>query len=155
MPPADTVAPWLSFISTLIWQLIIVGALIYFRQRLDVLLSKQPRRLKVGGGGVELEWGLEQPPSPEALSPGGEAEADFVLPAGFLSSDDVTRLIADSGLVQPGEKVTRTLLLFDTKRQRTWLVATNQQLFCLLDGEHSSQWAAHSVENEPRSSKTG
>jgi hypothetical protein len=61
----------------------------------------------------------------------------------------ITSVIEKSGLTQPGEHIRRTLLLFQTAKQRTWLAASNERLFCVLDDQKTRasgkliQWILH------------
>jgi len=44
-------------------------------------------------------------------------------------------LVAQSGLLESGEEVRKELLTFQTPKQRTWLLATSNFVFVLLDDE--------------------
>jgi hypothetical protein len=86
-----------------------------------------------GVGKVELH----QEQDSEAETPGGKIESKIKMhdEHGFFTQDGLRHLIDESGLVENGESVKRTLLIFSTANQRTWLVATGRQLFCILDDE--------------------
>lgn len=79
---------------------------------------------------------------------------------GFLTEQGIEDTIRRSGLPDSGEEIVNHLLLFKTRRQRTWLVSTTVSLFCLLDddktpaGERVIQWrqpksAAREVKTRP------
>ncbi|MFD6355747.1 hypothetical protein [Nocardia tengchongensis] len=71
---------WLSFLSSLVWPLLGLFVLIFFRKELKLWLGKRPESLKLGGGMVDIKWGeimddavqtIEQAKQPEtaALEP--------------------------------------------------------------------------------------
>jgi hypothetical protein len=130
--PADSPhKPWLDFGSTLIWQLIVIGILLYFRRQLSDLFTKIA---SAKFAGVEV---LLQSPSADAKRIGGEAEKELTLigRGGFFTPDGITSIIENSGLAEPGEKIRHRILLFQTSKQRTWLAASDHRLFCVLDDE--------------------
>lgn len=123
----------LPFLSTLIWQIILVVIVFSFRSDISALI----KRIKtITGGGVAIEC---QPSDPDAIAPGGKAETEAQLldSEGFFTKEGITQLIQDSGLVQKGERVKELLLLFQTEKQHTWLVTTDKRLFCILDDENT------------------
>jgi len=67
---------------------------------------------------------------------------------GFLSLGDIKRTITSSKnyrLDGTPPEAARALLIFSTSRQQTWLVATSQRLYCILDdlatGEATVNWS--------------
>lgn len=131
---AEALAQWLSFLSTLIWQLMVIGLLIYFRGHLKDLFHRITR-LKVG----ETE-AIFQKHADDAKAPGGAASEELARfdQDGFFTSKAIAALVEESSLVEYGEIVVGVpLLIFSTRRQHTWLVATRRQLFCLLDDERT------------------
>ncbi len=152
LPQAEQIKPWLDFLSTFIWQIIIIATLIYFRHQISKLISNVVK-LKIG----ETEMTFTQPQSSSSVSPGGKAvdELEIIDPAGFFTMKGIKRLIADSGLIQTDEIVNGALLIFQTKKQQTWLISTNRQLFCILDDEDTRrsrkliQWRISLDEAEP------
>jgi hypothetical protein len=127
------VAAWLSFISTSVWQVMIMVVLWYLRGEIVHLLKNL---VKVKVKDLELAF---QPPSPEAKSPEGEAatELSAVGPGGFLTAEGIRNLVASSGHLDKDEQVGADLLIFSTERQHTWLIATDKKLFCLLDDDNT------------------
>lgn len=53
--------------------------------------------------------------------------------AGFHGRFDVRAVVDSSPFVSQDERAVADLLLFATRNQQTWLVATDKQLFCVLD----------------------
>ena len=97
----------------------------------------------------------EEPPQPTGL----------LMRDGFYTAAGVIDLIKRSSKINAGEKIVGTpLLIFRTKRQRTWLVTTDEALYCVLDGEKTQakgrliQWRQplseiHTVQAKPRPQK--
>ena len=141
----------LPCISTLVWQIIIAVALIYFRVEIMALIDRVAS-LKVGDWEVAF-----QPIAPEATSPGGEAETELEMlgPGGFFTREGIAQLIQKSGLIEPGERVEDSLQIFQTKKQHTWLITTNGHMFCVLDDENTRdsgkliQWRITLEQAEP------
>jgi hypothetical protein len=117
------------------------------------------KSLEVPGlGKVELH----QPPGPEAVRPGGHAEQQILATdaSGFYTAEGLVRIIGDSDLVSRGENVVRNLLLFRTRTQRTWLLATPKHMFCILDDRRTRssgrliQWRADFADLAPIRART-
>jgi len=123
------VSTWLGFVSTLIWQAILVGVLLLFRKQITELVGRIAR-FKLGKTEVSF-----QAKSPDAKQPGGKAQQDInrVGPDGFFTPEGIRHLVDHSQFVEAGERSAADLLLFRTRNQHTWLVATDRKLFCLLD----------------------
>jgi len=121
---------WSDFLSTLIWQLIVVVALLSFRSEFKGLLVRVAR-LKVGDTEVTFQGHAED--APKAVPAPAPGAAPEVGPGGFLTKNGVTSLINQSGLADQNEGDLDLLLLFRTAKQRTWLVAGTVHLFCVLD----------------------
>lgn len=130
--PENAATAWLQFISTLIWQAIVIFVLFYFRSPLAALLK---RLAKVKFGDKEVFF--HQTPDEGATDPGGEAARELLRlgAEGPFTEAGIRDLIAKSDQISSDEKVVQTLLLFETRTQHTWLIATNKQLFCVLDDE--------------------
>ena len=118
---------WLSFLSTLIWQLIIIFLLVVYGRTVGALLT---RLLRVKFAGFEGEFQVE---SPQALQSHAAVEVKTLGIDGFLTKAGIEELISKSGLLQSDEKTKDSLLIFETPSQRTWLVSTGKNLFCVLD----------------------
>ena len=129
MPDSTSLSAWLDFISTFVWQIILVVLILIFRTELKTLL-KRLSRLKTSYGEVTFQVEEEN-----SVSPGGTAELHLneINQEKHLTRDEIQSLVANSTFISEGEKITGQLLLFQTHKQRTWLVATDAQLFCILD----------------------
>jgi hypothetical protein len=130
--PSNTPA-WLSFISSLIWQGILIYVLVFYGKTIGALLT---RVVKLKVLGVEAEV---QPENPNAIKSNATVEVKTLGSDGFLTKDGIEELVAKSGLLAADEKVRSSLLLFQTLEQRTWLVSTGTSLFCVLDDEKTRQ----------------
>ncbi len=131
LAPLNNTPSWLTFVSTLIWQLIIVYFLYHYR---GLLVETFHRLSKLKVAGLETEF--QQPSSSATTIPlTTKVEIKNIGPDGFFTVDGLKQLIRDSGLLQPTEEFKKTLLLFRTAKQRTWLISTSKSLFCLLDDE--------------------
>lgn len=53
----------------------------------------------------------------------------------FYTDEGLDQLLVASGKLSYDEVIYKKLLLFRTRKQRTWVIATNQNLFLLLDDE--------------------
>jgi hypothetical protein len=53
----------------------------------------------------------------------------------FKSADEIIALVGQSPFFEAQENIEQAeaLLIFQTSRQQTWLVATNRRLYCILD----------------------
>ena len=128
-------------------------AIVLFKDQIRDLINRV-RRVKVGGAEAEFEQAVDESviepaatptdvpgPPPEAsvdVSKGLEA-IDLVVPGGFLTEKGVDEVIRRSGLMGSHEEVLDHLLLLKTTKQRTWLVATTNWIFCLLDDERTRE----------------
>lgn len=122
----------LPFVSTLIWQILVVATIVIFRKELARLLKNIG---SIRFGDTEVKF---QDPSEES-----ETASEYEQPSpplsydreGFLTLKATEQLVSTSRFVEPGESVIEALLTYRTKRQHTWLVTTNRQLFIILDDE--------------------
>src|SRR5438552_5299835 len=125
------VPSYLKFLSTLIWQILVIAVLVYYRCELGDLL-RNISKFKFFGVEGEVQ-------KPVSQAPVVAAEATKKLAAvesgGFLTSDGLRQIVEASGLLDANEKIEATQLIFSTGRQHTWIVATASKLFCLLDDE--------------------
>jgi len=150
-PPPSNVPAWLGFISSLIWQTIIVVVLVYLRREIaDLFRNIATLKIK------DFEFAF-QAVSPDAESPKGDAAAELLAigPGGFLTKEGVRKVVGSSELTESGEKVNQDLLIFSTRKQRTWLVSTDKKLFCLLDDDSTRtsgriiQWVLKKEDAKP------
>jgi hypothetical protein len=127
-PLPDHTAAWLTFASALVWQATLIYVLLTYRRPIGSLFEKLSR-LKVAGFEGEFQAQVSDKP----ISTQGIVEIKSIDADGFLTQDGVKQIVESSGLLQHGEVVKSTLLLFRTPRQRTWLVSTGRNVFCVLD----------------------
>jgi len=121
----------LEFFSKLMWPAIVFFVIYSFRKEFAEMLNRITN-VKYPGGEVSI-----QREDPGATKPKGEeaTQEKYIDPTGFYTKDGLTRLISKSGFVVDDEQVVGHLLFFRTRHQHTWLIATNRQLFCILDDE--------------------
>jgi hypothetical protein len=125
----------LEFLGTLMWPLMLLFVLLHFHPQIIQLLSRLGS-VKVAGS----EW-VFQPPTPSApLATKALTQRKLEVSAdGFLNAINIHAAVMDSSLLHAGETVTGELLIFQSPRQRTWLVATSKSVFVLLDDEKTRQ----------------
>lgn len=124
---------WLPFLSTLIWQIIVIIGIYLFRSELLALL-KRVARLKHGETEVFF-----QESSTKALDPSPVATEALKLrdEEGFFTLKGIEELILKSKYLESSESLRDSFLVFRTPSQHTWLVATNKQVFFVLDDERT------------------
>jgi len=126
--PSDYAAT-LQFLSSLVWP----GALLWlvwrFRPQVEQLLVRLAR-IKVGDKEIVF-----QSPSANAAEPTETAkEAILELPPdSFVPVSGIRTIVERSGLLDQAETVTNHLLLFQSPAQHTWLIATTNHMFVVLD----------------------
>jgi hypothetical protein len=125
--PADA-KPWLSFVNVLIWQVFVAWLLWRYRKQIEGVIDRISG-IKVAG----WEMTTIQKPSEESRTAAVDATSFRDIPNGeFLSDEDLNALIIGR-VARPGQKVRDKLLIWQTNYQRTWLVAADDRLFCVLD----------------------
>ncbi len=124
---------WLPFLSTLIWQIIVIIGIFLFRSELIALL-KRVARLKHGETEVFF-----QESSAKALDPSPVVTEALKLrdEEGFFTLKGIEELILKSKYLESSESLCDSLLVFRTVSQHTWLVATDKQVFFVLDDERT------------------
>lgn len=126
--PSDYAAT-LQFLSSLVWPAFLLWLLWRFRRHIEQLLARLAS-LKVAGSEFVFQAPSDKPekPSPTAK------QAILELPANsFVSVSDLRTLVERSGLLKQGETLNGYLLLFQTPAQHTWLLATTESMFVVLD----------------------
>jgi hypothetical protein len=123
----------LGFLSALVWPIVAFCAIYMFRDEFAQLL-RGIKSFKYPGGEVSI-----QRVDPEAIRPKRESATQerYIDPVGFYTKAGLARLVMESGLVTDDERVVDQLLLFETPRQHTWVIATSRQLVCILDDENT------------------
>jgi hypothetical protein len=130
-------------ISMLIWQAILIWFLLEHRAEIKNFFGRVTS-LKIFGAEVGAPVQTQSADATEVLeSPEAQALRD---PQGFFTASGIAQLIKD--YPPPGETpVSAPLLFFRTENQHTWLVATQERLFCVLDDSSTRetrqlvQWA--------------
>jgi hypothetical protein len=120
-----------QLLGQLAWPVALLIVVNRFRHPIESLLSRLAR-IKVAGS----EWVFaKQLPAvnPPTITP--RAAAPVLGPDGFLTVESLRTLVSQSGLLHGGEDVKQELLIFQTPNQRTWLLATDNFVFVLLDDE--------------------
>jgi hypothetical protein len=156
-PPATSmingIAQLITAIASILWPIVLLIGLPIFKQEIRSLFGRL-RRGKMFGQEIELDTPV-QSPSPKAESvPTSSAQNLPVGPSGFLTEDSIKRIIGDYGIAG-ADKVDKLLQIFATSTQRTWLVSTQNHLFCLLDDANTRkmgriiQWVISKSEVEP------
>jgi hypothetical protein len=116
---------WLTFTSTLIWQAIVLVALIFFRNEIQALIRRLGR-FKHG----ETELAFQEPTSDlqepsEAVGKALEVRDE----EGFFTRNGIESLVAEASNLEADEHPLETMLVFRTPKQQTWLVSTRRQVF--------------------------
>lgn len=124
---------WLQFVSSLVWQVIVIYALFRFRTEIAAAFARGIKKLTVPGAEIEFQEQAADAAKPEGIAKEGLELIALQDENGFFTSAGVVKLVEQSGRLGPHDKTHDTLLLFETARQRTWLVATQQKLLCVLD----------------------
>lgn len=85
-------------------------------------------------GGLELEYAnQEASDSAPQATPSAKEAINELPPDSFLPVSSIRTIVEKSQLLEPGEFIVNDLLLYQTPAQHTWLVATNRQMFVVLD----------------------
>ncbi|MEN4918238.1 hypothetical protein ABE485_06165 [Achromobacter spanius] len=132
----EGVTTWVALIQLvgdLAWPAFALYAVYAFRTPVTELL-KRLASFKVGSN----ELHFQQPTEDSAASLSRNAAPVVELGAdGFLKVSSIHSFVTESGLLDKGEKITAELLIFQTPKQKTWLVSTDNFVFVLLDSEET------------------
>lgn len=123
---------WIALIElagSFVWPTALIGVLILFRANLAALLASISR--------IDSPWGSIETQATSKDAPAVDASKIAAHADGFFQKDELAGLLSDSGLLMSGEKIGRSLSLFRTAKQQTWLVATDHSLFCILDDDNT------------------
>jgi hypothetical protein len=124
----------LAFAGSFLWPATVLIALAMFRKQLRSLLDR-----------ISLAkfWGQElvfQTPAPDSGQPTTPLRAEDIVhteQSTFLTEGGVRDVIRDSGLLESGDEIYRAMVIFVTRKQRTWIAFSKRKLFCLLDDEET------------------
>jgi hypothetical protein len=120
-----------SLATAYAWPFTVLLFFCLFRKEVRIFISGI-KNIKYPGG--EISTQLEDPDAPEPTIESSK-QAEIYDPRGFRTEEGLRLLVMNSHLVERGEEVKDVLLLFHTERQKTWLISTNNQMFCVLDDE--------------------
>lgn len=121
----------LDLIGRLIWPAVVLFVIFKFKTYIEALLTRLGS-LKIAGS----EWVFQPPTDKEVkLKIDTKTEQIAVGPDGFFSSESIRKIVQDSGLIDNDDTIKQELLIFQTPKQRTWLVATKKYVFILLDDD--------------------
>ncbi|RYG23199.1 hypothetical protein EON82_14755 [bacterium] len=122
----------LQFLSSLFWQLIVAGVLVGFRKEVKDLIR---RLTKITAGPAAFEIGqeasaqAERAPVEAVLKRAGAVGAN-----GFFTREGILELVTEHARnVVPKDEAIGAIMIFDIRTQRTWLVATRERLYLVLD----------------------
>lgn len=125
----------IDFLGDLIWPAIVLFVTYRFRAYIEALLTRLAS-LKIAGS----EW-VFQPATDKEVKTKVDTKSENIKvgPDGFFSSESIRNILLSSGLVAQDDAATEELLIFQTPKQRTWLVATKKYVFVLLDDERTQK----------------
>ena len=124
----------LELIGHLIWPMVFLFLIFKFRKYIEALLTRLGS-LKIAGS----EWVFQQTTDKEVQTKSESIEKIQIGPDGFYSSEGIRKIVIASNLLENDDTVKQELLIFQTPKQRTWLVATKKYLFVLLDDESTQK----------------
>lgn len=151
---------WLDFFAAIAWPLAVSGVIFIFRKDITRLLT-QLSKLRVG----DTEFAF-QAPVPDELNLTSAPKVISLKPDFPLVESDVRKLLKDAGEVGDIAEIVKSLQIFVTSTQTTWLVFSKNEIFCLLDDQGTRksgrliQWRLPKSEASPvvareKSSATG
>lgn len=119
----------------MLWPAVTIFVVFIFKRQFTSLLNRLSS-FKLGDTEVAF-----QSPVPDAKSeaPLTKPEPGDTAPSGFLTDSAVRNLIRESGLLASSDEIYRTMQIFVTTSQVTWLVFSKQKIFCVLDDENTRQ----------------
>lgn len=125
------VSALVDLIKALVWPALVVWLVLRFRVQVTELLTRLGS-FKVPGG----EFVFQQASVKLLADVQAKRGLDLHLgPDGFLTLQSLREVVAHFALLEKDEPVKGELLIFQTPRQRTWLIATAKRTFIVLDDE--------------------
>ena len=121
-----------QLIGQLAWPSVLLVVVWKFRHRIHDLLSRIAS-VKVGGS----EWVFQEPVAKPPTAEGTTKVPVVVGPDGFLTMESLRASVQESGLLDTGNAILKELLIFQTPRQRTWLLASKSYVYVLLDDDRT------------------
>ena len=138
----------IHLLEKLVWPTVLLIILSRFRLQIRSLLTKLAT-MKVGGTEFTFQHSVNSPPNNQEI----KSVLLNIGPDGFLTTDTLKALVENSSLITSDQHVKSLLQIFQTPEQRTWLVATNDFVFILLDDE-STRKGETIIQNFFESEKT-
>lgn len=123
---------WLGFIASLVWPATIVLGLSMFRIQISKFIDRATN--------VKFAWGeftaIQSAVSDAKESPPAK-KADVINTGNgaCLTETGVRTAIRESGDFVPNDEIYRTMRIFSTLTQTTWLVFSKSKIFLVLDDE--------------------
>jgi hypothetical protein len=133
--PAPTTLPiaLVQLIGQLAWPLALLAVIWRFRNQIQSLLTRVAS-VKVGGS----EWVFQEPSSNKPVTISQQARSAPALgPDGFVTVEGLHALVSSSGLLVDGDTTKKELVIFQTPRQRTWLLASRTSVYVILDDKRT------------------
>jgi hypothetical protein len=131
------VAAVVDLVKGLVWPAIVVWLILRFREQVSGLLT---RLASIKVAGQEFVF---QPQVAKATEVPPQRRFHLQLGAdGFLTIDSVRSAVTELTREAQGEVIRSELLIFQTPKQRTWLIATNRHTFVVLDDETTRRKAS-------------
>lgn len=121
-----------QLLGQLAWPAALLIVVYRFRHPIESLLSRLAS-IKVGGS----EWVFQESTVKPPVTTTQKAGPPTLGPDGFVTVESLRRLVSESGLLDRSEAVQKELLIFQTPKQRTWLLATESFVFLLLDDDRT------------------
>jgi len=121
----------LEFLSTLIWQAILVVCLWSLRSEIRALFK---RLVSIKYGDTEAVF-QEQAAAPLEPSPLASQAMKVRDEDGFFTNAGIEGLVQQSRYFKPNDSLRDSMLVFSTPRQHTWLVATSSDVYFILDDD--------------------
>jgi hypothetical protein len=144
---------WLDFFAAVAWPLMIAGIVFTFRKDITRLLT-QISKLRVG----DTEFAFQPPVPDESNSMPSSHLVDRKI-ASPLTESDIRKTLKDAGEIKDADDIVKSLQIFVTSKQTTWLVFSKDRVFCLLDDQNTRssgrliQWRLPTPEASPISAR--
>jgi hypothetical protein len=124
-------AALIDLVKALVWPALVIWLVLRFRIQVTELLTRLGSFRVPGGEFVFQQASVHLLPAVQS-----KRMVSFVLgPDGFLTLRSLHGVVSDFAGLDAEEPITGELLIFQTPRQRTWLIVSARQLFVVLDDE--------------------
>jgi hypothetical protein len=148
--PSD-LALWLDLLQSLFWPATVIFALLFFGKQVRSLLDRISS-FKFGDTSVAF-----QSPSPDARLSSPAKSTDIVDNGVecFLTESAIRDAVRQTGLLSKGDEIYRSMQIFSTISQTTWLLFSKSTIFCALDDDTTRksgkivQWSLPAAKADP------